>query len=234
MRLEVDIFLEDVIEILRDLSPLHLQMASGEGERRWLELQAPRADAVKLIAGEGIELRSRASLRYELSKVAVTAAVSEVVVMLRPTVLDSTLGARQPLFEVQLLRAELNAAPDACSGLAGAVQESLACVKQKLGWAFGEALCMRFQVSSGADLSALFLVRVQDRALTVSDSSIRLVVNFRGTFCRSDLQKASNSRKNTHQKERRGTRLETEPPFESAQGSAAGGAGRNSVTRSSR
>ncbi len=176
MQLQVIVGRAELQELLRQATPLHIDMTRSDGGApRWIELEHPRT--VELVQGRGIRVVTSGRLHLD---VALPIRIKELTLMLTPKVVRADDTARL-VFSLLVERLDFAYVPGVLEhALLPRINAALAPVEARLAWNFGKTLTRTLRVPPRFEpLESLHFEPHQAKVAVAADS-MSLTIDVRG------------------------------------------------------
>jgi hypothetical protein len=159
-----------VTELVRELTPLTINLGEGDDSHRWMEVARP--DLVELVAGEGVRIHTTATLEWTVAGVSVTFTIQSVTMMLRPVLSGGRLNVVGTIES-----ADLKSVPDMIDrSIVTHVNARLLAKPDALGWSYAKTLAVRLPMPASMAPVERFELDARDAALEVGVDAIRISV----------------------------------------------------------
>jgi hypothetical protein len=175
---------EDVAGLVKQLTPVRVDLGTEASQSRWLHLGRP--SSVTIVKGEGVRIVTRAKVQWSVSVLRVPFTLLNLQLLLRPRVVspDGETGRGRLVFQMEIEDADFEHVPEVIDRtITKAVNAELA--GQPLAWDFAAALSHRFPLPRTlAPLEALALDASWGE-VKITDSALMFAVSFRSTVFRA-------------------------------------------------
>lgn len=183
MHIETTLTLEDLTQLLHELTPLRIHMSGPEGPERWLELEPPRK--VSLEPGVGARVVTSGRFRYTKGHVPFAAEIREVRLLLEPRVVDDGPDGLRLAFAIDIEHGDLVMVPEAIdSGIVAIVNEALTPRATKLVWRFSDTLATELELSPRMQPVDRLTTTVTGGETKVDEATVRFKVRLRAKLHR--------------------------------------------------
>jgi hypothetical protein len=170
-----------VAALLRDLTPLTIDLGEADQSNRWIEIDRP--ERVTFVTGEGLRIDTTAKLSWTVAGVAVAFTIQALRILLRP-VIDAAAGRLNLAAGIE--EADLKNVPEIIDeSIVSHVNERLAARPDAIGWTFGKTLAVRLAMpASMAPLDA-FEMAAEDAQVEIGGDHLRFSLALPVRFTRN-------------------------------------------------
>jgi len=170
IQLMASLDLATVTELVKELTPVTINLGEGDDNRRWMEVDRP--DLVELVAGEGVRIHTSAKLEWTVASVSVPFTIQSVAMMLRPVLSGGRLN-----LVCTIESADLKNIPDIIDrGIVTHVNARLSEKPDALGWNYAKTLAVRLAMPASMAPVERFELDARDAALELGAQAIRISV----------------------------------------------------------
>lgn len=171
--------LEQFFPATVDLNPLQ---ADADAERRWLRIERPHQ--LDFVAGEGVRVRTAASLQWTAIGFAVPVTVHEIELMIVPAIAQDERGPKL-VFRPSVEKADVKRLPAFLDQMVSRrINDALAAEGDLLGWHFGESLDLRVPLPPNLSPVDALQLGAGDMTVAVFDRAIVLTLEVKVAFTR--------------------------------------------------
>ncbi len=181
MQLQVIVGRAELEELVRQATPLHIDItrADGVSAPRWIELE--RARTVELVEGRGARVVTSGRLHLDR---ALPIRIKELVLMLAPRVVRADDGVPRLLFKLSVERVDLAYVPGALEqALLPKINAALAPVEARLVWNFGRSLTKTLRVPPRFEPLESFRFEPHEARVVVAPEGVSLTVDVAMDAC---------------------------------------------------